>query len=113
MKKDPRVYLQDILEAIQRIRSYRGLSRENFFTDFLLQDGVIRQISVIGEASSKLSAEVKDRHSEIPWKKIIGMRNIVVHDYSQIKLDRVWETVEEDLPELSKAVQEVIQELEG
>lgn len=110
MKKDPRVYLQDILDAIQRIRGYRGLSEENFFKDFLLQDGIIRQISVIGEASSRLSLKLRQEHSEIPWKKIIGMRNIVVHDYSQIKLQRVWETVEEDLPELSKSVQAMIEE---
>ena len=113
MKKDPRVYLHDILAAIKRIRGYAGVNRDNFFKDFLLQDGIIRQISIIGEAAAKLSASVKNGHAEVPWKKIVGMRNIVVHDYSEIKLEQVWETVEEDLPELSRSIEAILNQLEG
>jgi len=103
-RRDTRVYLQDMLAAIERIAEYGTRGRERFFRDSLLQDGIIRQLSIVGEAASKLTRETKARAPDIPWRSIVGMRNIIIHDYSEIKLERVWETVEKDLPVLRKAV---------
>jgi uncharacterized protein with HEPN domain len=75
---------------------------ENFLSDHLTQDGVIRQLEIIGEASNKLSKEYKDKNPEIPWKDIIGMRNKLIHGYFGVDIEAVWDTVQKDLPELKK-----------
>lgn len=107
-KRDARVYLQDILSAVRRVEEYAANGPDCFFADGLLQDGVIRQLSIVGEAAAKLSTALKAQHPEIPWKKIIGMRNIIIHDYSEINLQRVWDTVERDLPALKKTVEAML-----
>ncbi|HZQ10626.1 MAG TPA: DUF86 domain-containing protein [Anaerolineae bacterium] len=98
-KRDPSILLQDMLEAIQYIESYvRGLSFEEFYADKLRQDGVVRRIEIIGEAARNLPSDFQKTHSEIPWSDIIGMRAKVVHDYFDVDLETVWETVSADLP---------------
>ena len=99
------MYLEDILSAIARIGEYTAKGKENFFAHGLVQDGVIRQLSIIGEAATKLPMSLKTKHPEIPWKEVTAMRNIIVHDYSEINLERIWETIERDLPVLKKAIE--------
>ncbi|MEK7137154.1 MAG: HepT-like ribonuclease domain-containing protein [Patescibacteria group bacterium] len=109
-KKNPGVYLQDILTAIERIGEHTAEGKQFFINDGKTQDAVIRQLSVIGEASAKLPAALKAAHSSIPWKKVIGMRNIIVHDYSETDIPTIWNTVERDLPILRRTVEEMLQE---
>ncbi|MGB7058857.1 MAG: DUF86 domain-containing protein [Geitlerinemataceae cyanobacterium] len=93
--------LLDIVEAIEKILAYtKGIRFEEFQIDDEKQDAVLRRILVIGEATKRLSAEFKTRHSQIPWKDIAGMRDIVVHDYNRIDLETIWDVVQNDLPEL-------------
>lgn len=93
--------LLDIVEAIKKILAYtKGIRFEEFQIDDEKQDAVLRRILVIGEATKRLSAEFKTRHSQIPWKDIAGMRDIVVHDYNRIDLETIWDVVQNDLPEL-------------
>jgi uncharacterized protein with HEPN domain len=95
--------LLDIVEAIEKILAYtKGIRFEEFQIDDEKQDAVLRRILVIGEATKRLSAEFKTRHSQIPWKDIAGMRDIVVHDYNRIDLETIWDVVQNDLPELIK-----------
>jgi uncharacterized protein with HEPN domain len=109
-KRDPQVYLQDILSAIARIEQYTVKGKKDFLTNTLVQDAVIRQISIIGEAAVKLPSTMKAKHPEITWKQIKGMRNIIIHDYSETDLPTVWGTVTHDLPPLKRAVKTMLKE---
>ncbi len=112
MKKNSKVYLIDILRAATDIQTFTiSAEKEDFFSDRMLQDAVIREISIIGEAAKRLPVSVREREKHIPWKKIIGMRNIVVHDYSDIDLSVVWDVVKKELPGLIQALQKIIQRL--
>lgn len=103
-KKDYGIYVQDIATAIDRIEKYTSGGKSEFFSDGKTQDAVIRQFSVIGEASARLSPSMKAKHPRIPWKNIIGMRNIIIHDYAEVDLPIVWDTVRNGLPKLKKAI---------
>ena len=112
MKKNSKVYLIDILQAAADIQTYTiSAKREDLFVDRMLQDAVIRKFTVIGEAAKRLPLFFKKREKKVPWKKITGLRDIVVHDYSDIDLDVLWETIKQDLPELVQAIQRMIKEL--
>ena len=102
--KDDGVYLRHIMEAIDRIRSYTSAGRGAFGQDLKTQDAVIRNLQIIGEASKKISAEMRDAHTDVPWKNMTGMRDRVVHDYFGVSLDIVWDVVENHLPALREKV---------
>ena len=107
MERKDSIYIKHILDAISRIGEYpQGIKYENFMNDHLIQDGVIRQLEIIGEASKRLSAEIKGKYLEIPWKDITGMRDKLIHDYFGVDLDAVWDTVEKDIPMLKIKLQD-------
>lgn len=110
-KKDYRVYLHDILSAIGRVEEYAKKGRSVYLEDGLLQDGIIRQISIVGEAVSKLPKTWTAKHPDIPWRAIIAMRNILIHDYSDINPERVWTVAKADLPLLKKTIAAMLSEL--
>jgi uncharacterized protein with HEPN domain len=96
-----RAYLEHMLEAIARIRRYVGRKRRTaFLRDPLLQDAVIRNIEIVGEAAGRLAPEFGAGHPEIPWREIVGMRHRLIHGYLKVNLHTVWEVVERDLPAL-------------
>jgi len=104
MKSDT-VYLHHINEATQRIALYlEDVQREGFYSNLMLQDAVVHQLQIIGEATRSLSDKFKQSHPEIAWNQIIGMRNRIVHEYFQIDLEIVWEVVQDDLPLLTKQI---------
>ncbi|MGB8992579.1 MAG: DUF86 domain-containing protein [Desulfobaccales bacterium] len=109
--RDDRERLRDILEAIEHIGKYVAKGRTAFQADELIQAWFLRHLQIIGEACRSLSASVRNRHPEIPWSKIIGMRHILVHDYFDIDLPPVWNVVERELPELKKHVTAILNEL--
>ena len=100
MDKDG-IYKQHIVDAIADIESYvADMTQERFETNKLTQDAVIRKFQVIGEAAKRLSPKFKNNRAGIPWKKISGMRDILIHDYFQVDLSLVWNTIKKELPVL-------------
>ena len=101
MKKDPLVYIDDIRDSIEAVKRYTaGLTKEAFFNSTEKQDAVYRRFEVIGEAANRVPDEFRNQYPQIPWNKIIGMRNVLIHEYDSIDLDRVWETIQKDISEL-------------
>lgn len=108
-ERDDTVYLRHILEGIERIERYTAsLGEEDFKHDELRQDGVIRQLSIIGEAVKQLSEDVREDHPSVPWKDIAGMRDKLIHDYFGVDLEAVWDTVTKDLKPLKKVVKRIL-----
>jgi uncharacterized protein with HEPN domain len=104
--------LQDIKEAASRIKSYTAkISYETFLSDTKTQDAVVRNLEIIGEASKKLSTQFKKKHPGIPWQKISGMRDRLIHDYSGVNLDIVWTVTDEELPSLSAKITKILQSI--
>jgi len=101
MIKDDFVYIDHILDSIAKIEKYtKDLTVYDFVENELVQDGVIRNFEIIGEATKHLSPDFRNTHSDIPWTKMAGMRDILIHDYLGIDIYSVWDTIETDLPQL-------------
>lgn len=108
------VLIRHILGAIERIESYtRNISEDEFMKNFLIQDGVVRNLEIIGEASRKIESGIKDSSPNIPWKKISGMRNKLIHEYFGVDLNTVWIVLVEDLPPLRTALVDILNRLEA
>jgi uncharacterized protein with HEPN domain len=102
--------LLDILEAIERIEKYAARGREAFERDELIQTWIVHHLQIIGEAARALPDSIREKYPEVPWSKIIGMRNILVHTYFGIDVDVVWAVVVNDLPDLKQKIENAIRE---
>jgi uncharacterized protein with HEPN domain len=98
--KDDRVYLHHIQDAIARIESYVARGRDAFLAETIIQDAVIRNLEVIGEAVKNLSEDLRAKHPNVPWTRIAGMRDVLIHEYFGVRLETVWAVIENRLPEL-------------
>jgi len=102
-------YLLDIVVAARKVINFtNGVTREQFDNDEILQNAVIRFLEIIGEASRSISQELKDSHPEIPWREIIGMRNRLIHHYFKVDAEKVWETIQDDIPSLIVMIEPLI-----
>jgi uncharacterized protein with HEPN domain len=113
MKRDVRVYLQDILESIEKIEAYtRGATQDDFARDSQMQDAVLRRLEIIGEAVKHVPKRLRDRYPHIPWQQIAGTRDILIHGYFGVRLDTSWEIVRDDLKELKETILRVRADLD-
>lgn len=111
MKKDNNVYLFHIRDSINKIIDYTSnINFEDFENETIIQDALIRQFEIIGEASSKLTKDFRDKHNNIPWNRIIGMRNKLIHDYFGVEIKKLWDTVQEDIPIFKKDILKIIKD---
>jgi uncharacterized protein with HEPN domain len=107
--KDDRLYLIHIQECIQRIEEYLGSGgKETFLASSLIQDAIIRNLQMLSESTMRVSDEMQANHPEVEWFKIRGFRNVLVHDYLGVDLERVWNIIENDLSKLKAAVEKMI-----
>ena len=98
-------FVEDILDAITAIERYtQGMTREAFFEDDKTYNAVIRMLEIIGEASGKISIDIKEKHPQIPWRSIVGMRNKVIHEYFGVNLKVIWSTITLELPHFKSAI---------
>jgi len=112
MKKDPEVFLDHILECIDIIEDYsEGVTESEFMGSLSLQDMIIRRIEIIGEAVKNLPDDLKKEHTEIPWRDIAGLRDIVVHQYFGLDLELIWDVVKKDIPQLKPSILSLRDEL--
>ncbi|XGV95658.1 MAG: DUF86 domain-containing protein [Leptolyngbya sp. BL-A-14] len=109
--RDDREKLQDILEAIERIERYAIRGRQAFEQDELIQGWFVQNLQVIGEAARALSAITRTQNPDRPWSKIIGMRNVLAHNYFEIDLELVWSAIEHDLPNLKHNIGSILRTL--
>jgi len=112
MKKEIRIFIEDILESIKKIEEYtRGMSKEEFFRASQVQDAVARRLEIIGEAAKNIPQGFRSKHPKIPWKQIAGMRDILIHGYFNVNLERVWMVVKRDLPDLKPKISKILEKM--
>jgi uncharacterized protein with HEPN domain len=109
MKRDDTVYLLHILDAIASVEEYtRGMSENEFLGNSMAHDAVVRQIEIIGEAARNVSDEFQEKHPNLPWMKMIGIRNKIIHEYFNVNYAIVWDTIKDDLPTLKKNIKKIV-----
>lgn len=109
MKKDPNVFLKHILESIDAIQKYlEGVTEEKFYTSQEKQDLIVRRLEIIGEAARNIPEDFRKQHDTIPWKKMAGMRDVIIHQYFGINYKIVWDTVINTLPLLKKQIAQLL-----
>jgi uncharacterized protein with HEPN domain len=110
-KSDNIDHLNDILERLQRIRSFAQAGEASFLESIMMQDAIIRNFEVMGEATKRLTTEIRQQYPQVAWKQIAGFRDVLIHDYNDIRLDAVWIAIDRDLPALETQLLEIIEEL--
>ncbi|MBI3961810.1 MAG: DUF86 domain-containing protein [Deinococcus sp.] len=109
--KDDQLYLLHIAQCIQRIESYTQDGRAAFMASSLTQDAVIRNLEIIGEATKRISQDLKQAYPDVPWRRVAGLRDVLIHNYIRVDLDEVWNVMEADLPGLKSKIEAILQEL--
>ncbi len=108
--KDDLAYIEHILLSILRIKNYtKDISKNDFEKNEMIQDAVIRNIEIIGEATKNISENLKSTYYEIPWREMAGMRDKLIHDYMGVDVDVIWKTIETDIPYLEALLKKIEQ----
>ena len=114
MKKDPIIYIEHISACISRIKEYTaGIDEDGFIKNNLIQDAVIRNFEIIGEATKMLNDDFRLKYAEIEWKKIAGMRYKLIHDYIGVDIWAVWGVVEHIIPKLDAQIEDILKREKG
>jgi len=106
------LYVTDMLESITRVEGYiEGMEFNEFKENNMAKDAVLRNLEVLGEAAKNLSTAIKEKYPDIPWKRIIGLRNIVIHGYFGVDFDNIWKIITDNVPEVKPSLEEVLKDL--
>jgi len=106
--KDDKVFIHNILESIIKIETYTNSGKDKFMTSGIIQDAVIRNLEIIGEATKRVSQGLKEQTPEIPWRQMAGLRDVLIYDYMGISLKIVWNLVQNELPQLKIKIMELL-----
>ncbi len=108
--RNDKLYLYDIAECCRKILEYsEGISNEEFQTNVMLQDAIVRNIEIVGEASKNLTSETRENNPQIAWRDIMRMRDKIVHHYFRLKLDVIWDTIKQDIPTLKPEIENILE----
>lgn len=111
-EKDPKIFLEHILESISRIEhDLSGLSEESFSKSITIQDAVTRRLEIIGEAVKNLPDSFRKKYSKVPWRNIAGMRDVLIHEYFGVDMALVWRIAKREIPKLKKQILEFLKKL--
>jgi uncharacterized protein with HEPN domain len=106
--KDDNLYFIHIMERLERIESYLQGGREEFLRSQLVQDAVIRNFEVIGEAAKRVSKRSRDKYQAVPWKRIAGFRDILIHQYEGVELEKIWNIITQELPGVKREIAAIL-----
>lgn len=106
MKKDS-VYVRHILDAIDKIEQYIQIGYDDFMLQSHWQDAVIRQLEIVGEATKRLSEGLRESYPDVPWRRIAGLRDVLIHDYMGVDLEAVWQVTQKNIPLLKEQLREI------
>lgn len=108
MKKLPEIFTGHIIESIELIEEYvKNKTEVDFFSSRQLQDSVIRRLEIIGEAAKNLPSEIKEKNPDIPWKKMAGLRDVLIHEYFGVDLELTWQIIQNDIPVLKRQISDM------
>lgn len=111
MSRDPRLYLDDILDSAHKALAYtQDVTPEQFRANSLVRDAVVYNLQIIGEAASHVPEEVQARYPEIEWRRMIGLRNVIAHGYFGLMLDIIWDIIQTHLPALPSQIERILAE---
>lgn len=114
MKRDVNLFIEDILESINAIKDFsKDMNNEELEINRLKQSAIVREIEIIGEAVKNIPKDFKDKHKEIEWRKISGMRDIIIHSCFRIDLNAVWNVIKKDIPILEKQMKRIAESLQN
>jgi len=108
--KEDRIYLLHIRDALERILSYTAPGKQAFFVGPRTQDAVIRNLEGVGEAVKNFSDSLNARDATVPWKRIAGMRDKMIHEYFGVNLELVWDAIEQEVPRLQQKTEAILRE---
>lgn len=112
MKRDLSLFIEDILENIRLIeKSIMNLTQEQFENDKDIIDATVRRMEIIGEAAKNIPSSFREKYQTIPWKKVVGVRNIIIHQYFRVDVNFLWAMIKNDLPPLKKNVMKMRNDL--
>jgi uncharacterized protein with HEPN domain len=113
-RRNEATYLQDMLDAISQIQEYLSdLTYDRFVGESLYRDAIIRQMEIVGEAARCLTPDLRNRHADVPWVDVIGMRNRIAHVYFNLRLRVIWETATADLLPLKAQIERILADLDS
>jgi uncharacterized protein with HEPN domain len=113
MKRDPRVYLDDILDAMNKAEMFVvGMSYEQFENDLRTHYAVTRALEIVGEATRRLADSFREQYPDVPWRDMAGMRDRIIHGYDNVNLRIVWDVVKQDIPQVRPLIEQILMDLE-
>lgn len=108
------VYLDSLIDAADTIREFVGArDKQQFFSERLVRDAVLRNLEILGEAASRVSPELQSGHPEVEWKKAAGMRNRLAHGYLTLNMDLIWDTIKRDVPAIGEQARAIRAKIEN